>query len=348
VSQFRLNRESADASLAAARTGEEALRQQVVLQTVQLASQRESLRRAAQLQQEQQELLRLQLEQARVRQNQGQGSAQQISALEIQLNRARDAELRNTLAARELALGLERLTGRTVPEQSIIVFPDATGGADHDDGREGGDSGLADGVRSPQVARAESELRAAEADYQLARKQAGATANLAITATPRYRDEREDPEDPATVFSDFTGDGSGVDLNLVLTLEIPLTEGGARRRAVEQAQLSLELAESALERTRREQDSQSVLAELRIETLAQRIELLEFELAFEREQLQSDRELQELGSATRVDIARRLLTITGRENELANLRTELLLQQLELIRLRGDDPATFVLREKTE
>ncbi len=343
ATQLRLNRESANNALATAQLGEAAVREQITVLTVQLALQRESLRRAALLQRSQQALLELQLDDARVRQNQGQGSQQQILALEVQLNRSRDAELQSMLAARELALQLRELTGVSLDENEPIAIPASAGpgAADGQCGRSADESSL-------PISQAERELRSAELDYELARKQAGATANLAVTATPRYRDEREDPADLGTVFSDFSGDGSGVDLNLVLTLEVPLTAGGERRRTVEQARLSLDLAESALERARVETESQEELLELRMDTLSRRIELLEFDLAYERDLLTNDRELLELGSRNQINVEQREFSVQAKEIDLANLRGELLLQRLELARVVGKDPAAFVLDSVSE
>lgn len=338
VDQFFLNRDSASLSVSSAATGSAAVREQVALSVVRLASRRNALRRSVTAQRTQQELLRLRLDEARIREEQGQGSRQEIVALQVQLNGLQDAELQSRLGARELEIELARLTGLSVSADTRIVIPSGTGVASDESAVSGS---VGTGVPLT-IEQAESDVRAAQISYELAQRQAGATADFFLSLTPRYADEREAEDTIAGAFTDFSGEGAGVNVSLGVNVAIPLTEGGARERAIEQARISLELARESLTQAQRELAASQELIALRVETLRQRIELLEFDVAFEREQLESDRQLLELGTLTPFQVAQREASIENTEMDLQNLRADLYLQLLEAHRLAGGDVVSFV------
>lgn len=336
VDQFFLNRDSATLSVVSAATGTATVREQVALSVVRLVAQRNSLRRAVTAQQTQQRLVQIRLDEAEIREEQGQGSRQDIVTLQVQLNQLQDAELQSRLAARELELELSRLTGLAVSADTRLIVPEGTAVSQQTPG-DGAEAGL-----PLSIEQAQAEVRSAEISYELARKQAAATADFFLSLTPRYADERENADSLSGAFSDFSGDGSGVDVRLGLNLEIPLTEGASRRRTAEQAAIGLELARESLVQAQRELAASRELIGLRVSTLQQRIDLLEFDVAFEREQLESDRQLLELGSVTPFQVAQREASIESTEMDLQNLQAELYLQLLEAHRLGGGDIVSFV------
>lgn len=333
VEQFSLNRENALLSVTSAETGTRAAREQLVATVVNLAVRRNALRRVVETQLLQQEILGQRLEEARIRQEQGQGSQQDLVSLQVQLNRLQDAELQSSLSARELELELARLSGVSIDENTDIAIPPPEASPVLPESQMG---------RPLSVLQAQVELQAARIEYALSQKQPLVTADVFLSLTPRYADERANPDTPAGAFTDYDGQGAGVDLNLGVNLSIPLSEGAARRRTVEQASIAVTLAESALQERENESQASRELNELRVETLRQRIALLQFDLEFEREQLESDLQLQELGTVTPFQVAQRRVSIRSGEIDLQNLRAELYLRELDRHRLGGGDMFLFV------
>ena len=323
--QPRLALSAADASVGGAVLAVRAGREQVALAVVRLYQQLGLLRRSIDLQRAQQELLTLQLAEATVRVEQGDGSRQLLTTLEVQRNRSRDIELQNQLAAREVEIELSRLTG--------LGF--------------GPGVGLDDQVWSPPLAdepmdRATTSMlqarnAAEEARIELARsrKSERATARIALSLTPRYQDSRESPDTLSGALTDYFGEGAGVDVVVSIGVDVPLDTARARARAVEQASIAVALAESQVALQDDDDAASRAILSARADTLRRRIELAEFDLRFEIDQLASDVGLRDLGMVTDIEIARREVTIANRRFDIDAMRSDLALNALESARLDG-------------
>lgn len=323
--------EQAQRGAAESRLSEEQIRQQLATSVTRLYVQLDSLRRAMELQRTQRSLLELQLEQARVRSEQGQGSRQETFTLQVQLNRSEDAMLQTRLSAREVELELARLTGVDVDESTTLTGLD--------DARERL-AAVAFERSSPnaELRAAQIAVERAQADLRLATKQAGATASASLALTPRYADTRENPGELGGAFGDYFGDGGGVDVAFSLGMSVPLGEGTRREREVRQAQLALEIARREVDRIVREQQSRLSVVRARLRILEERGELLSFEIEFERDQLESEQELVGIGASTEIQVEQIRANIAARENELADLETQLLLERLQAATIAEEDP----------
>ncbi|TVQ20456.1 MAG: hypothetical protein EA382_15005 [Spirochaetaceae bacterium] len=333
----RLALSAADAAVIAAELAVEANREQVVLAVVRLYNQLGVLRRAIDLQQTQQKLLTLQLSEAAVRVEQGEGSRQLLTSLEIQRNRSRDIELQNELAASEIKIELSRLTGLAFHAGTRI---DGVGVPAALDGHA--DRG------TPAILQARNAVDEARIELERSRKTDRATARIALSLTPRYQDSRESADRFVGAFTDYAGDGAGVDVAFSIGVDVPLDTARARARAVEQATIAVALAESQAARITDEEASSRAVLAARADTLRRRIELAEFDLTFETEQLASDTGLRDLGMVTDIDIARREATIASRRFDIDSMRSDLVLNALEVARLDGRPIADLFVGARSE
>ncbi len=333
--------EQVERGAAESRLSEEQIRRQIATNVTQLYVQLDSLRRAMALQRTQRRLLELQLDQARVQREQGQGSRQETFSLQVQLNRNEDAMLQTRLSTREVELELARLTGVDVQESTTLTGMD--------------DARARLGAVDFEQASANAELRAAqigvgraETDLRLARKQARAAASASLALTPRYEDERENPDTLGGAFGDYFGEGGGVDVAFSLGVSVPLGEQTRREREVRQAELALEIAQREVDRVVREQRSRLAVVRERLRILEERAELLSFEMEFERDQLESERELVAIGASTELQVERIRANIAARESELADLETQLLLERLQAATIANEDPVALLTGTATE
>jgi len=309
----------------------ERIRRQIAANVLRTYAQLDGLRRAIDIQFEQRRLLGLQLEQAEIRREQGQGSRQESFALQVQINRTDDAIMQTRLSARELELQLGDLTGLDITSQTRIEPLEQIDAGLHAALAEA-TPGLAIDSRSAAIA-----LDRATTDLRIAQKQERATGRLALSLTPRYEDSRENPDSLGGAFSDYFGDGAGVDVSLSFGLTVPLGESATREREVHLARLAVELAELELRKIDRDLLSQLEIVRERESITEQRMELLRFEIDYEREQLANEIELVEIGASTDLTADQIRSTIATRQNELADLETQRFLQRVDRAILLGLD-----------
>jgi hypothetical protein len=184
---------------------------------------------------------------------------------------------------------------------------------------------------------AATALERAETDLRIAQKQERATGQLALSLTPRYEDSRENPDSLGGAFGDYFGEGAGVDVSLSLGFTVALGENAAREREVRLARLAVELAESESRRVDENRLDQLEVIRERERITDRRIELIRFEIEFERAQLENELELIEIGASTELTAAQIRSTIGARENELADLETQRFLQRVDRATLLGVD-----------
>ena len=328
--QPELTLEQAERGVSESRVTERQVRQQTAVTVARLFVQLDSLRRAMELQQSQRSLLQAQLEQARIRSEQGQGSQQEVFGLEVQLNRSEDAMLQTRLSARELELELSRITGLDISADTELT------GIEPLSGRL--EAVTAEAGSTLDLQAAELAIDRARTDLELARKQEAATAQLSLALSPRYADARENADSLTGAVTDYFGEGGGLDVALSLGLTVPLDQRATNERERRQAEISLDIAQRERDRIALEQATRFEVARERIAILQERIELLAFEIEFEQEQLASEEELVEIGASTQLRVQQLRGTVISREGELADLHAQLVLERLDLAARFASDP----------
>ncbi len=329
----RLVLEQAERGVGESSLTEERIRRQIAANVVRTWAQLDGVRRAIDVQLEQRRLLAQQLEQAEIRREQGQGSRQESFTLQVQINRTDDAILQTRLSARELELQLGSLTGLAITSQTRIeplqIIDETLVAA------------LAEAT--PRLTldgrAAATAVERAATDLRIARKQERATGQLSLSLTPRYEDSRESPDSLGGAFTDYFGEGAGVDVSLSLGFTVALGEDAAREREVRLARLAVELAEFETRRVDEDRLSQLEIIREREQITEQRVELLRFEIEFERAQLANELELIGIGASTELTADQIRSTIAARENELADLETQRFLQRVDRATLLGLDIA---------
>lgn len=312
------------------------VRRQTAAVVVALYTRLGTLRRAVTLQNAQHDLLVGRLEQVRIRRSSGQASPQEELTLQVQINRLDDVRLQSSLAIRELELELTKLTGLQFgPETELERLVDL-------DARAESSIASAMSVITIEKRAKDEALRRAEVNLQLARKQPQATANAALSITPRYADEREREDELWGSVADYFGEGAGIDVALSIGISVPLGKTETRERAIRQAEIAVDLAREEVQSAAEDAEYRQRLFDIRINNLAERIELLHFELDFEESRLDTEMELVKLGVSTEAEVDEIRSDILSAEIELEDLRAQLFLARMDLAAARGLDLAGIV------
>ena len=336
VEQPRLAYEQAQRATRELEITGDLIRRREAATVVALYTQLGTLRRAYTLQNAQRELLVGQLERAQIRLSSGQASRQEGFALQVQINRLDDVRLQSSLTIEELEYELTRLTGLLFGPEIELEPVDVL--------NLRVDESLLDAVSGVAIEKLASDeaLRRAETNLRISRKKAKATANAALSLVPRYADQRENDENLWGSVSDYFGDGAGVDIALSIGITVPLSEGAARERAIRQAEIAVDIAREDVESAADNAEYQQRLYGLRIKNLVERIELLQFELEFEKSELENELELVALGVSTDADADDIRSDILAAEIELEDLEAQLFLSRMDLAAVRGMDLSAIV------
>ncbi len=302
----------------------------------------QSLQRALQLHEAGLVLAQRQLEQVRVNAAEGRASQSDVLAQQVRVNQAQDqmlavelqiGDLETTLA---LLMGVESVDSRSF-ESDLPALAEPAPAA----------LGRTDAGSSPATAeRQTDELRLAEARAreELAHKSAGATLSVAVSLTPRYKDERDDPADPATLVTDFQGDGAGMDATVTVGLAVPLTDGGANSRTRTRAEIEREIARTRLASTESRERIRSAYLRARRGVLEERARLLQEELELSEQRIRREQELRELNTSTEGQVDSLRLEAKRIRNQLWQLQVDRYLTDLDLALLAGVDLREAVAR----
>lgn len=331
----RLQLEAARLAERQAQLGAEAQRNGLVRSALELYTGLQSLQRAVRLQEAGLALARRQLEQVRVNAAEGRASQSDVLAQQVRVNQAQDQILATQLQIGDLETTLALLMGvesvdSTRFEEDLPAFAQSALAALE----------AADPQASPATAERRTDelsLEEARTRAELSRKSAGATFSVAVSLTPRYRDERDDPADPASLLTDFQGDGAGVDTTVSLGLTVPLTNGAADRRARTRAEIQQDIAESRLAATEGRDRRRSDYLQMRRSMLAERVRLLREELELSNQRVRREEELLELNASTVVRIESIRLETERIQNQLWQLQVDGYLTDLDLAQLAGVD-----------
>lgn len=311
------------------RIASEATEERIAGLVVALYAQLGTLQRSERIQQAQRELVETRIEQAAIRRETGIGSREDELELQVQLNQVDNRLLQSVLAQREIALELARLTGGEVGA-NVQLEPIGILEERVEEALANTESALTPAQRSAQEARTRAEV-----DLVLARKQPRATATTALSVEPRYQDARERDDQLLGALTDFAGDGAGVDLVWSLGFSVPLGERATREREVQQAQIALELSRSEEARLADEVAYQRELFALRAQNVRERIALSQFEIEFQRAQLENELELISLGVSTQTNADVIQSDILALELALEDLRAQLFLTNMDLAAATG-------------
>ncbi len=179
------------------------------------------------------------------------------------------------------------------------------------------------------------------ADDVIAGQRYAANLTLSLSVAGRRKDGLSE-QTFGQSFSDLFADGAGVDWTASANLAIPLYDGGSRR---EQKAVSAALTASvgrALESRR-----QAVLDDLaaaleRRAILEERVALLAEAVDLAARRLADERGLLSLGRSTDNDVDARVIDGEAKQNDLWGARADLLLANLDIASLAGDDLAVIL------
>jgi hypothetical protein len=267
------------------------------------------------------------------------GTATEDAALELALTAelARQSLLDTRLALqdaqRRLAsvLGLEPFAGTSLPVLSDALpklEPATTPGLQE----------------SPEVTRAALGVDKVLAD-SVARSTIDAPVfGASLLLEPRYRDTRADASALASALTDFFAydDDAGVNWNLSLSLDIPLTAKAAREYRSKLDSLALEAAEAQRTQIQRSVGDRAAALVERRDSLGERLAIQRRIAALEVRKADRLDDLAAAGTVPREDAADARAELDRDLAEILRLELDLLLTELDLRSLAGVDLASAI------
>ena len=165
-----------------------------------------------------------------------------------------------------------------------------------------------------------------------------------LVLEPRYRDNRADTASLPSVFTDFFeyDDGAGLNWNLSLSLDVPLSAGAARNHRERMDELALEAAEAQRTQVQRSvSDRAAALAERRV-ALGERLAIQRSIAALELRKADRLDDLATAGTVPREDAEDARAELDRDLAEVLRLDLELLLTELDILSLAGADLASVI------
>lgn len=260
---------------------------------------------------------------ARINAEQGGGPMSEVLRQEVALGAARSTLLQNRTTILELEHELSRLAGQAV---SVVSLDDRLPAVA--DAASGGSTGDSPSVRTQRLALEEASARA-----ELEERTSGATLSVNLALSPRYRDERDSPDELASAVRDFSGDGAGVDVQFSANLEVPITRRS--RLAAEGALLERDLAAAQLEDTERSTAGRIRLLQRQRDIAEQRLEILRDEIDFQAGVIAGEEELLDANASTTDRVEALRLQAVALEIQLWQIEAEMLLLDMEIADLTG-------------
>ncbi len=205
-------------------------------------------------------------------------------------------------------------------------------------------------MMSSKVDTAPDALRSALASEK-AKVDAAARATIdapvlgaAIVVAPRYADARDDASDTATVLSDLldSDNGAGFNWNVSATLDWPLSGKAAREHRSRLDALSIEAAEAQRLMMLRSIDDRMASIVGRRDALIERLSIQRRIVELEKSKTARQVALADVGTVTVEDAADALAKRDGALAEALRLELDLLLAELDLRALAGEDIASVL------
>lgn len=301
-----------------AETNISATENRLVRQLASLYVQAVATRRSAALQRRQIELAEARLASARIRANQGGGATSEVVRQEVSLGNARAGLL-------EVESGLLDLEDQmaTLLHSPVSVYdlspqlPQVV-------------TSTNEVSPTPSLSAAALALEESRARSALAERTPGATLQMNLSLSPRYRDDREHETTLSGAFSDFSGTGAGIDVQVAANLEIPVLTGAERRIAGAERSIEEDLALIELADIESRVDRRLELLQKRREIALRRLALLEEELDYQTDLVTREEALLESDSSTEELVEAARLQVGALENRLWQIEGEVFLIDLEV------------------
>ncbi len=181
-------------------------------------------------------------------------------------------------------------------------------------------------------------------DAILAGQQYASTLSLSFSWAPRYPFSTSTPymTDFNSSFSDFFKDGAGNDYSLAAGLTIHLYDGGSQREGLAGKAALGAAADQGLLAQKQQVQDQVELDLLQMQSLQEKVTLLEESALLDERRLATEQSLLALGKSTDLAVAAKAADVDAGANELWRARADLYLTILDLHSLTGDDVAKIV------
>jgi outer membrane protein TolC len=299
--------------------------------------------RSLELERRRLELLEEQVAEAETNAEQGVISQNELLSLRVQRNGQEQRVLNLELSVRRSELEVNRLldTRGVAASELSYALPDLDPIGNLEELRDRADTDSSE-ILAALVARERARLESIVSDREFA-----SNLSLSFSLAPQYPVTRVPGDDLGESFSDLFEEEAGWQLNGSLGLQLPLGDT-ARRRSLQRERAAAErVAMLELEQTR--ERVLDTLAELLLQrdVLRRRLELVQIDLDFERDRLENQRELAELGSATERSVQEVEIAVRAQENALYEAQTSLFLNTLDLLASSGGD-LSAILSERTD
>ncbi|MBN2875553.1 MAG: TolC family protein, partial [Spirochaetales bacterium] len=165
-----------------------------------------------------------------------------------------------------------------------------------------------------------------------------------LVASPRYPDSRSDPTDFGTLLSDFaeTDGGAGFNVNLTLTLDVPLTAGAARGYREQLDALSAEAADAQSKLAERSVADRAAALIGRRDALGERLDIQRRIAELDGRKAERAESLAAAGTVSAEDAADARTEHERSLAEVLRIELDLLLAELDLRALAGQDLAAVL------
>jgi outer membrane protein TolC len=331
---FDASREVAELRYERAQTGAEASTNGQLQSALQQYVQVLTLRRQRSRLQESLSVAERRVEQAEVSRAEGQQSEQQVLSARVNANRQREQLLNTRYALRQAETALAKALGIGTALEGVELADRLSVPRPQGSIEELVDRALQANNRLRQLRIAERIAKQQEIlDGQKDSPSLSANVNL----EPRYPDQRDDEDALGDSFSSFFEDTAGVNWNVTLQLQIPLSEQKEKRLRGRKNALALDKQEISTADYRTEIRKTIDTLVTRDELLRERIALLETDVEYQKRRVENQQSRVELSTAPELSVDQLELELRARENTLFQARTDLFLNRLRLYSLIGEE-----------
>ncbi len=195
---------------------------------------------------------------------------------------------------------------------------------------------------SPEAMRAALALQKASADAASRALADSASFGANLSLEPRYPDTRAAPDDLGTLLSDYFGGelGTGVNLNLTLTLDVPLGVRDAKALRARADRLAFEAAEANLRAAERAALERSAALEERRVFLADRAGIQKRIAELSRRKWERLRDLASAGTVLADDVEAAKADWDRAVSDVLRTEVDRILAEMDIRALRGEDLAS--------
>jgi outer membrane protein TolC len=270
----------------------------------------------------------------------------------VRLGTATETDLLDTRIAngrqRQTLLDLRASLSRTERLLAASIGRENLGGVELSDGvpawtRAGDPAGLRESALRTNASILQGSLALEErrADDVLAGQRHTATLTLSFSVAGR-RDTGASQRTFGQSFSDLFADGAGVDWTAAAGLNVPLYDGGRAREDRAASEALTASVHQGLESRQRAVLEDLAAALERRSIIEERVDLLAEAVDLSSRRLATEQNLLGQGRSTDNDVEARRLDAEAKANDLRQSRADLLIANLDIASLAGDDLAGIV------